>query len=77
MMEFDEFKTSHVSSGQMTGDEAIKTGAQALADDVWHPPQKFESLPPYDQNKFKRQARLVLEATRRSPGDTATEVQGD
>lgn len=40
----------------------LAAGAQALADDVWHPPQRFESLPPHDANKFRRQALLVLKA---------------
>lgn len=40
----------------------LEVGAQALADDVWHPPQKFSSLPSHDQNKFRRQALLVLKA---------------
>lgn len=45
-------------------DAMIEAGAQALANDVWHPPQKLESLPPHVINKFRRQARLALEAAR-------------
>lgn len=43
---------------------AIEVGAQALANDVWYPPQKLESLSPADQAKFKRQAQMVLGAVR-------------
>jgi hypothetical protein len=41
---------------------AIDAGAQALANDVWHPPQRLENLSGSEANKFRRQARLVLEA---------------
>jgi hypothetical protein len=40
----------------------INAGAQALANDVWHPPQQLMSLALYEQDKFRRQARIVLEA---------------
>lgn len=40
----------------------VEVGAQALADDVWHPPQRLGLLARYEADKFRRQARLVLEA---------------
>ena len=40
----------------------IEAGAQALADDCWHPPQPLSSLSRHDQERFRRQARLVLAA---------------
>jgi hypothetical protein len=40
----------------------IEAGAQALANDVWHPPQPLKHLSPSDVRNYKRQARLVLAA---------------
>ncbi len=40
----------------------VEAGMQALADDVWHPPQKLSSLPQHDQNRFRRQSLLVVNA---------------
>ena len=54
---------------------AIEAGAQALADDVWHPPQKLENLSVHEANKFRRQARLVLAAALPpSPGPQARDL---
>jgi hypothetical protein len=50
--------------------EAIEAGAQALANDVWHPPQSLKMLSPSEANKFRRQSRLVLEA-QRAPAQAA------
>jgi hypothetical protein len=43
-------------------EELIEVAAQALADDYWHPPQSLKSLARHDAARFRRQARLVLEA---------------
>lgn len=43
-------------------EKMVEDGAQALANDVWHPPQLFKSLPNSEANKFRRQALLVLKA---------------
>jgi hypothetical protein len=51
----------------------LRAGAQALADDVWHPAQKFESLPKHDQNKFMRNALLVLKAAQVHSGQKRCE----
>jgi hypothetical protein len=40
----------------------LEAGAQALANDVWHPPQPLASLSSFDANKFRRQALIVLKA---------------
>ena len=42
--------------------ENVEAAAQALANDVWHPPQPLSSLSPSEVNKFRRQARIVLAA---------------
>lgn len=44
------------------GESAIEAGAQALANDVWHPPQLLANLSNSDASRFRRQARIVLEA---------------
>jgi hypothetical protein len=57
---------AHLLNGVAQGSEVtpamINAGAQALANDVWHPPQQLMSLALYEQDKFRRQARIVLEA---------------
>lgn len=50
------------NSEQQVTPEMIEAGAQALADDVWHPPLKLESLSRHEANKFRRQAQIVLTA---------------
>jgi hypothetical protein len=50
----------------------LESGAQALANDVWHPPQPLASLSRLEANKFRRQALLVLKAALSRPS-TATE----
>ncbi len=57
--------------------EIVHACAQALANDVWHPPQRLDTLPPHDVNKFKRQARLVLEAAASLQPATPTATGGD
>lgn len=42
--------------------EMLEAGAQALANDVWHPPQPLASLSNLDANRFRRNALLVLKA---------------
>jgi hypothetical protein len=49
-------------AAQQPSPEAVEAGAQALANDVWLPPQRLEILSKHEADKFRRQARLVLEA---------------
>lgn len=40
----------------------VDAAAQALADDVRHPPLKLENMARHEATKFKRQAQLMLDA---------------
>lgn len=63
--------------GEISAD-AVELGAQALANDVWHPPQRLETLSRCDANKFRRQARMVLAAALSAPapaGEPEPEIE--
>ena len=44
----------------------IEAGAQALANDVWHPPIALAILSKHEADRFRRQARLVLDAVEKA-----------
>jgi hypothetical protein len=48
----------------------IEAVAQALANDAWHPPVSLDALSSYEARKFRRQARIVLDAIRALGGRT-------
>jgi hypothetical protein len=54
--------------------EMIERGAQALANDVWHPPQRLGNLARYEADKFRRQSRLVLEAALQQTAEEIADV---
>lgn len=52
----------------------IEVAAQALADDVWHPPLALAQLTPSEATRLRRQARIVLEAVQRHQARIAPEA---
>jgi hypothetical protein len=40
----------------------LDAGAQAIINDIWHPPQPLSSIPPADAARHRRTALLVLKA---------------
>lgn len=54
--------------------EMIERGAQALVHEHWHPPQSLKLLAGYQQNKYRDQARRVLEAALNQPAGEIANV---
>lgn len=42
--------------------EMLDAGAQAIVNDIWHPPQPLSSIPPADADRHRRTALMVLKA---------------
>jgi hypothetical protein len=62
-----EITTHNIDLPKNCSEDQLEAAAQALADDVWHPPLPLANMNPSDARRFRRQAEIAIRAFRGKP----------
>jgi hypothetical protein len=69
-------KPARLSAESVSADH-VEIVAQALADDVWHPPLKLSVMQKSEAARFRRQASIALAALRNEPQTAPIDSKDD